>query len=303
MNRLVIGLVSLTSLALLAGCGGNATSNNPTPTTPTPTATTPPPSGTNTTPPPPPNPTPAPVPSTGPNAGMYQVQLVSTQHPQDTVGQLTVDPVSNNGDINVKFTSATIPTANFSLIFCPFGGFNRNCFDVGSFSSDTSGNVNASLKFPKTGTWAGVFSISKDNAASSGQNTALWVTEPSAFAGNFTVGQNYRVALEPESQITGGITVTATPAPLASGLITISGDMLHAELHGAAAATTYTVSFCANGGFTSSCNQYGSSGTFTTDGSGNGSADVKVYAAPSEVFFLDPINTRGQGYMTAFVVQ
>ncbi len=234
---------------------------------------------------------------------MYQMQLVSFQHAQDTVGQLTVDPVSNNGDINVKLNSGTVANASLFVIFCPFGNFNKNCFDVGNFSSDASGNINASLKFPKNGTWAGVFFVSNQNAAANGQNTAYWVTEPSAYTGNFDVGQNYRVVLQPEAAVTGGISIATTSAPLSSGFISINGSTLHAEVHGAKAMTTYVVNFCGNGGFTSACNYYGSAGSFTTDDSGNGSVDVTVYPGPSEVFFVDPINTRGNGYVTAFVVQ
>jgi hypothetical protein len=78
--------------------------------------------------------------------------------------------------------------------------------------------------------------------------------------------------------------------------------MVHVEVKGAAPNTNYLLTFCANGGFNSSCNEFGAGSTFSTDAAGNGSTDLQATSAPSEVFFVDPNGARG-GFVSAFVVQ
>lgn len=116
------------------------------------------------------------------------------------------------------------------------------------------------------------------------------------------MGQNYRVALQPEAAVTGGISVPTTSATLSSGFVSIDGSTLHAEVHGASPATSYVVSFCPNG-FSSACNYFGNNSGFTTDSSGNGSVDVTTGTGNAQVFMVEPNFKRGSGYITGFVVQ
>lgn len=292
MRTAPVALVTTLLALLLIGCGGLVKSSTPSSTSNTPAAS----GGTTTPPSPPPS-----VPTTGSNSGMYQVQLVSYEHPQTSVGQVTVDPVSNNGDMNVTLNQV-VANATVYVHFCRFSTHWMDCFEVGSATTDGSGNASASMKFPKQGTWAGVFYVSPDNWTSFSGATIWYASEPSPYGGNFNVGQNYRVGLYPESSVSGGIGMAVPASTLGSGFVSINGNMVHVEVHGAAPNTTYQLTFCANGGFNSSCNEFGSGSTFTTNASGNGSTDLQATSAPSEVFFVDPNGTRG-GFVTAFVVQ
>src|SRR5437016_5903460 len=78
---------------LISGCGGG----NAAPMAATPTA------GGGSSANPAPAPGPAPTPAPGSNPGIYQVQLVANGS-YATVGQVTVDAISNNGDVEVKLS-------------------------------------------------------------------------------------------------------------------------------------------------------------------------------------------------------
>jgi hypothetical protein len=232
---------------------------------------------------------------------MYQVQLVSNEHPQVTVGQVTVDPVSNNGDMNVTLNQVV---ANQTLFvhFCRYASHYQDCFAIGSLSTDVAGNASASMKFPKAGAWAGVFYVSPTNWTQYSTSAFWYFTEPASYGGNFNVGQNYRVALYPDSSVTGGIGQMVAPTTLTSGFVSLNGSNAHVEVHGAAPNTRYSFSFCMNSGPNSSCNNFGSGNILTTDAAGDGSLDMQATSGPSEVFFLWPPSTPG-GFVTAFVVQ
>src|SRR5438045_785592 len=102
---------------LVAGCGGGGAVPMISTTTPTPA----PPSSA-----PPPAPMPTPTPTSGSNPGMYQVQLVSTEHSQVSVGQVTVNAVSDNGDVEIK-VNQTVTNTQLSVKFCRFGALNQDC--------------------------------------------------------------------------------------------------------------------------------------------------------------------------------
>ena len=233
---------------------------------------------------------------------MYQVQLIANGATYSTVGQVTVDAVSNNGDMNVQLKGGVVSTQLF-VKFCSFGKLAQGCQQVDNFTTDASGNANVNMKFPTPGTWVGVFYLGKDSSFDPFSGQALYQTDPAAYTGNFGTTQSYRVALVPDANVTGGLDgVMLVPAPLASGFVSEVGDTLHVEIHGGKPNTQFDVGFCPNSIFGSGCNQY-LNNTFMTDASGNGSIDMKVYSGPSEIYFADVHNTRGQGYVTGFVVQ
>lgn len=271
-----------------SGCGGGSA-----------TPMTTPPSNPQSPNPPTTNPTPTPTPS-GSNAGMYQVNLVSNEHSQVVVGQVTVDATANNGDTEVKLNQVIVNT-HFWVKFCPFGNGNQNCLTVGDFTTDASGNADTHLQFPQAGTWAGVFSLGMKSDFDP-RSEATYLTEPDAYSGNFSSTQSYRVALLPENNLSGGFDgVPTQPASISSGFVTETGQTLHVEVHGVQPNTTYDVGYCPNGIFGSGCNEF-LNNTFTTDASGNGSLDQTVTSAPMEIIFVDVHGTRGQGYVTAFTV-
>lgn len=190
----------------------------------------------------------------------------------------------------------------FFVKFCSFGTVNQNCVSLGSFTTDPGGNADATLMFPSKGTWAGVFFLGNSSTFDA-SSQAVFQTEPAALSGNFGTAQTYRVALQPQNNVTNGLNgIPTEPTTLTSGFISEVGDTVHAEVQGAKPNTMYDVGFCPNTIFGSGCNQF-LNNTVTTDASGNGSVDMKETGAPAEVFFVDVHNTRGQGYVTAFVVQ
>ncbi len=97
-----------------------------------------------------------------PPCTQYMVGLYSSAI---QAGGITMD---TNGNMTVKFgdvPSFTVPpNADLTVQFCPAYNSNNSasapaCFDVGTVSSDSSGVVDATFKFPQPGSWAGDFQV------------------------------------------------------------------------------------------------------------------------------------------------
>src|SRR5205807_651210 len=141
-----------------------------------------------------------------------------------------VNPVTDNGDVEVKVNQGVTST-QLSVKFCRFGALNQDCVLVGDFTTDANGNADVRMKFPKSGTWAGVFYLGNgDNFDAASQSR--YQTEPAAFSGNFGTNTSYHVALQPENSVnmTGTIGVPTTPQPLTSGFVSETGQIVHAEV-------------------------------------------------------------------------
>lgn len=191
----------------------------------------------------------------------YQVALYPVYNPNPT-GQITI---GTNGNVTVQFTGGTANTT-LTVQFCP--GFNQGitqptpaCINVGTVTTDGSGNADTTVKFPQAGQWVGDFQL---NSASSS-------TTPAYTTGSVGSGQSqtFLATLEPESTVNGGTLTRQTPqGPLTSGSVSYTNSALQFTVAGATPNTTYDI-------LQSETRYMDSSGTYdigqlTTDGSGNG---------------------------------
>ncbi len=229
-------------LALIVSCGG--TSKSPTPGAP-----------------PPPGQPPSNPPGQSSTPSTYHVNMVQTGT-GTVVGQLTINPSADNGNGTLQLNSVT-PNSTFNLRFCPFPTGTAGCtLIVTTLTTDASGSGQSNFTFPSHGTFTGVFLAGRDSMQE--------------FDGAFNIpgtGPQFQASLQPAASITGGLEpgLAVGNDPLKSGQVSIgAGTMVHVVLQGAAPNATYGLTFCMNGGG-SGCY---ATGTFTTDASGNATADL-----------------------------
>jgi len=215
--------------------------------------------------------------SSGSSSPYFIASLMSSADGSNR-GQITLN---STGSGTVKLQSADASTA-YSVQFCQFANGTSNCMALGSVTTDASGNLQSSFTFGKSGTWAGIFELKPSNSG-----TSFGSTFPTP-----STADQYRNPLQKAADITGGLPAfwgTAGSDPLSSGVLTVSGSVAQITLTGAAPNSSYSVSFCGNGGG-SSC--YGDLGTVTTDGSGNGTGQANTNNFdPPGVFSLGRNNT------------
>jgi hypothetical protein len=189
----------------------------------------------------------------------YESSLYGSQSTPS--GQVSVD---SSGSVTVQLTGATNSTA-FTVQFCPNGNFGANnpaCFNVGSVSSDASGNAATSMAFPKSGGWGGDFEL-----VSNGTTVYQTTYMPGVSA------QVYMSTLQPVSTLNQqGVIAYSPQDPLSSGSITLSNGSFQFQLIGAAPNAIYSAGECPlNAG--SNCyalyDKQGTTGSFTTNGSGD----------------------------------
>ena len=268
--------IALSMTVVFAGCGGNAR--------PAATTTTTPPPTTPTTPTSPTTPTAPPSGGGGSTSGtvQYQVTLHNANGPTfgaTNLGQVTVN---TNGDVTVQVTGLT-GASSYPLSFCQYEVF--TCFDnLATVAVDGSGNGQATFHFPSSGAWAGIFRLMN------GSNTAA---ETSGTASTFNASP---MQLEPISTTNGGKMLSSGAQNPGSGTVTASSGNIHVTLAGGVKSSMYSVSVCYMGG--SSCYN---SGSFTTDASGNASADVKNQSTTA-VAVMRLTSASGTGLVTGFKV-
>jgi 6-phosphogluconolactonase (cycloisomerase 2 family) len=125
-------------------------------------------------------------------------------------GTVSVDP---SGNVTVQLSGA--PTnQSYTLEFCPAVlATDQNspaCFNVGAVSTSSTGTANATMSFPKSGSWAGDFQLN------SGSRPEYFSSYTPAFLAQ----------LQPESTVNeGALKVSGdTQLPLTSGRVTYSDD-------------------------------------------------------------------------------
>ena len=145
-------------------------------------------------------------------------------------GQVSVD---SKGSVTAKLSGATASTA-FTVQFCPYSR-DTTCFNVGTVSSDPSGNATGTMPFPKSGNWAGVFEFEDSSG--------------NAFAGAPSVPSQvvYMVTLQPYNMFQ-CVEAPACPGglqgeqqdPLSSGSVTLlPSGLFQFKLSGATPNTFY----------------------------------------------------------------
>jgi hypothetical protein len=258
-------------LLLLTGCG-SVSSNTPGTPTPTPTPVQSP------------TPTPTPSPTATVDSFLSTVFLEQGRTPS-AIGQITVDTTANNGAGNLQFTGIGETNTMLILQFCPYPQAFNGCFNVTSLTTDASGNANVNFTFPQKGTFSGIFQLLQTNTAQL------------AATATGSTGTNFRSALLPAANVTGGIQQTTGNAP-GSGTAVMNGTTAHITLTGTTPNHTFNTAVCSLF-LTTQC---AALANITTDAQGNASADVgPVQPAGWSDFRVS--DSDGVQFVTAFRVQ
>jgi hypothetical protein len=221
----------------------------------------------------------------------YQSSLYSLSSDGPPNGQVSVD---TTGSVTVQLTGVTDSTA-FTVQFCPdvpFGSSSPVCFNVGSISSDSSGNATTSMAFPKSGSWSGDFELVSNG-------TAVYQT-------TYVPGENsqvYMSTLQPDSTVNGqGVSNNSPQDPLTSGSVTLSNGSFQFQLTGAVPNAIYSAGACELVAG-SSCYQLDNSQSisgFTTNGNGDVTFTV-LDNGPGDIFSVGRTGSA-EGFEGGFLI-
>lgn len=191
------------------------------------------------------------------------------------VGQVTVDTA---GNVTAQLHGAAA-NQMFTEQFCAayFGPTvsptqtTLNCFDIGTLSTDSSGDGSSTAKFPQSGAWTGDFSLSNGATTPTGYATHWGTGYLSTLVGEKTVNTG-----SPDSA-NGTISYSNSPAPNGSLTFTITGGQAN-TYYGALQRDLIYDSH--SYGLTNSQSQ----GFFTTDSSGNVTFTVLPDSSGGDIF-------------------
>jgi hypothetical protein len=220
----------------------------------------------------------------------YQSSLFVPGDQNAMNGQVSVD---SSGSVTVQLTGVTASTV-FSVQFCPAPGQKYACFNVGSVSSDSSGNVTTTMAFPKAGSWAGDFEL-----VSNGTTAYQTDVVPSMNT------QVYMSTLQLDSTVNGqGVSDNQPQDPLGSGSITLSSGALQFQLSGAVPAATYSAVECPTDAGSDCYALYNSQGMggFATNGSGNVTFSVLPDAVTGDIFTVGNTGSGSLGFEGGFLI-
>lgn len=209
-------------------------------------------------------------------------------------GSVSVDTA---GMVTIHMTSVA-PNMTYTPEFCeavtPFGPNQpRGCIQLTKLTTDSSGNGDATFKFPQSGNWAGDFGFT-DSSGKATYFTDLPSTETTA---------TYSAVLLPETTTNGGADEWSNGAPqepLSSGNVTSSGGNVNFTIKGGMPNTQYATN-------DSETNYIDGSGTyemctFTTDAQGNGGCSAPMTASSGGDIFQVGEQSGGNGYIGGFSV-
>lgn len=230
----------------------------------------------------------------------YQVSLLNSQGAYAVHGQISID---TTGMVTVQLTGATANTA-YTVQFCPAispldsKDSSLSCFNTGTVTTNASGAASSSFKFPRTGGWAGDFTLM--TGGNSAYGTYLDGSSTPAS------GQIYMSTLQPESTVNGvGISTSPQQDPLTSGAVSYSSTNREVTftVKGGLANTEYTTSesetYYLDGSGSYALNN------FTTDASGNGSTTTPLDGIGGDIFQVGPYTDTTPtyaGYIGGFSV-
>jgi hypothetical protein len=217
----------------------------------------------------------------------YEASLSGMNNAASGSGTISMD---TTGQITLQLSGAPAK-ASYTVAFCPTYWFYSQpapCFDVGTVSVDSGGSANGSMKFPKSGEWAGDFELNSGS-------TEMYLT---------TYAPVYLAALEPESTLNGAELNQSGEAqlPLTSGSVTYSGDSFQFTLTGTLPGTTFNAIENQDElqGSGSNYLQYDFSAT-----NGNASVSEPPSGAGGDVLELEQtfyVDVSGQGFIGGFSV-
>jgi hypothetical protein len=230
--------------------------------------------------------------NTGADTGPPQFQVSLHDFSDETKLNGTMS-VSGSGMVTTKLTGADASTT-YTLQLCPAPAQNYSCFKVADIATDASGNATTTVKFPKSGSWAGDFHL--DSEGSTKFVTDFWPDMPS---------QTFSATLQPSSTANGpGIFINgfhpSSQDPLTDGTVKWVTGSLQFDLKEASPSTTYGAGECPIF-FGSNCYTLydaSSNGAFTTDASGNITFTVLPDGVPGDIFEINPPGDRA-GFVVA----
>jgi len=235
----------------------------------------------------------------------YQASLYNP-YANPTNGQISIDM---NGNVTVQLTGAAASTT-YSVNFCPaYVQYNGTsdappCFDTGPVTTDTNGSGTSTTLFPKSGSWAGdftLFTTSNSTPADSSQYSTGNFPASNSYPGGYPSGMVYMSTLQPESTTNGiAVATQASPQdPLTSGTVTFSNGSMIFAVSGASANTEYSTTESQTVELNNSGANYLSD--FTTNASGNASSTESLASGSGgDMFQVQP--PCDAGYIGGFSI-
>jgi len=192
-------------------------------------------------------------------------------------GQVKID---TSGDATVEVTGQAA-SKTYTLQFCPeFVGGNKApaCFNVTTLSTDGSGSGSSTMKFPKSGDWAGEFAVNDSSGT---------VLQSGLYPG--LSDETYLSTLLAESTTNGGV-------------VAINKGQDPLTVMGGSASSSYQVDET-EGVFIDSSNSYAVGG-FKTDAAGDGSTSIDLAKTGSQYGDMFNIEggSSGAGYIGGFSI-
>jgi hypothetical protein len=214
-------------------------------------------------------------------------------------GQVTID-TSGNTTVQVTGQAANV---SYTVQFCPAVDTNTHptvppCFDITTVSTNGSGNGSSTVKFPKSGNWAGEFSL----LDSSGTTVLQTWMDPESPTFN---ALTYMSTLLPETTTNGSAVAPSTgQLPLTSGTVSVSNGTAVFTVKGASPSASYS-EVEHNGRYLYTSDSYGLVPGFTTNSAGDGSGSVTLATQGTEggdMFTVEGPAYSPSGYVGGFSI-
>lgn len=194
-----------------------------------------------------------------------------------TAGRVEIEELSEN-EVEARVQGAA-SNVTYSVNFCSFAAGLGGCSGVATLSTDAMGQGEVKFAFSQTGTFAGVFLLSRPvDGQAQNQFVTGFSLPPNGGSTNQSemeaeADQEFEVSLQPAGLISGGLGSgfgANGNDPLVAGRVQVE-EQVEVQLTGAAAGAVYDVEFCRFGVGTSGCLAVGS---VTTDAAGNAQAEL-----------------------------
>lgn len=193
-------------------------------------------------------------------------------------GMVTIDTA---GNVSMQFSGGT-PNASYNAQFCPFPFVAppNQCFTLKTVTADANGAGTLTMKFPKSGNWAGNF----------------YLPSSSDYFNTSDANQHGTASMQlvPASAVSGNTPSQMSQDPLGSGTVSMSNGLVTVAVKGATPNATYTVQQVTNA--TQSTNM----ASLVTDGSGNGSVTFATVNLPAPDITVERMS-NGQQVSSGFV--
>jgi hypothetical protein len=205
-------------------------------------------------------------------------------------GQISID---TSGNVTVQLSGAA-DNASYTLEFCPVvsaSSQDKNppaCFDVGTVATNSSGAADTSVKFPKSGSWAGDFQLNLGTRYD--------------FSTTYT--PVYLAQLQPESTVNeGDLNVSgSTQPPLSNGSVSYANGSFQFTLTGTSPNTPFQASQSETTDLDGS-GSYALNGTFTSNSSGDLTFSDAPSGAGGDLMAVGPTNSNSaMGFFGGFSV-